>query len=176
MEYLEMLDEYYDFLMELISFNLPEHRKYDILLHELNSIEFYWVIEMDENRDIDAVELRKQFLFDHGYDITRDLWDSPRSVLEVLVAFSQRIEIEITGEPGNDDLGKWFWVMLDNLGLLDQEDLYFDQRLVHRNIENWLSKKTGKSTIFPSKKLASQQNQVEMWYQMQNYLNENWSF
>ena len=48
----------------------------------------------------------------------------PQVVLEVLVALSRRIEIEIMGEPGNDHIEKWFWIMLSNLGVMVRDDRY----------------------------------------------------
>ena len=173
-----LLDDYYDWLLEQVDIFLPEHRNYERLLRELNSVEFTWVIPMDENRDMDAVELRKEYLFDCGYH-RYDLWTTPRSVLEVLIAFSRRIEIEITGEPGNDDLSRWFWVMIDNLGLLKFSDDRFIKEEVDKILEKWLShlyKKNGKGSIFLTHKTDIDFREMEMWYQMHTYLNENWSF
>ena len=173
-----ILDDYFDWMLSEIKFYSPKHRKYELLLRELNNIEFKWVIPMDENRDMDAYDLRKEFLFDAGYHVY-DIWDSPRSVLEVLVAFSRRIEIEITGEPGNDDLGRWFWIMIENLSLLEFDNLMFDKGKVDKILEKWLShlyKKNGKGSIFLTHKSDIDFRDMEMWYQMHTYLNENWSF
>lgn len=173
----KLLEEYYYYLLDNIGANLPEHQNYTYLLEDLNDKEFIWRHPMDENRDIDGLYLRKEFLFDTNRDISL-VWDDPRSVLEVLIAFSKRIETEITGEPGNDDIGRWFWVMLDNLGILLPDD-HYDHGLVMYNLDIWLLRKfksDGREGIFPLKKPNSDQRDVDMWYQMQSYLNENWSF
>lgn len=171
-----IIDEYNDWLLEIIGFNLPEHRKYELLIKELNKVPFRWVIPMDENRDIDAFCMRKEFLFDNGYDVS-SVWHESRTVLEVLIAFSRRIETDITGEPGKDDFGRWFWVMLDNLELLDFENVWFDKKAVDRILNIWLDrkfKKNGIGSIFPTTKVTSDQRDVEMWYQMQGYIDEHW--
>lgn len=177
-----ILDQYYCWMLDMMDFNLPNHRNYDLLMQKLHSIDFYWDAEgvpMDENRDIDAYEMRKDFIDECGYDSDVSIWDDPRSVLEVLVAFSRKIEIMITGEPGNDYLGRWFWVMLDNLGLLEYDNFHYDDIAVDKIVHRWLSRrvtKSGKNGIFPLKKMSQDQRGVEMWYQMHAYLNENWSF
>ena len=151
-------EEYYDFLLDIIGFDLPEHRKCSKLLEDLNDKEFFWVHPMDENRDIDALYLRKEFLVETGRD-SSEIWDDPRSCLEVLVAFSRRIEIEITGEPGNDDLGRWFWVMLNNLDIIYEDD-HYDHGLVQFKLDVWLARKfdkNGKYGIFPLKKVTNDQ-------------------
>lgn len=173
-----MLDDYYNYILNIVDFGLPEHRKYSKLMYELNNIEFTWVLPMDENRDMDAIELRRSFLIDNGYDEFRDLWDTPRSVLEVLIAFSKRIEIEITGEPGEDCLGRWFWVMLKNLDVL-MVDRRFDIRVLRSNIDVWLLREfdeSGRGSIFPLKNWRNDQRKTDMWYQMHAYIHENWEF
>lgn len=176
--YMDIKDEYFEWMLKIIDFDLPEHRNYERLLRELDEIEFYWVVDMDENRDIDAYDLRKEFLYDCNISLDC-LYDGPRTVLEVLVAFSKRIETDVTGEPGEYDYGKWFWVMLDNLGLLEFDNYRMNTRAVDNIVEKWLSRNisvNGKSGIFPIKKLTCDQRGVEMWYQMQAYLNENLDF
>lgn len=167
-------EEYHEFLLDIIGFDLPEHRKYMRLIEDLNDKEFFWVHPMDENRDIDALYLRKEYLVETGRDISL-VWDTPRSCFEVLVTFSRRIEIEITGEPGNDDLGRWFWIMLKNLDILYSDD-HYDHGLVQFKLDVWLTRKyqeDGKGGIFPLKNAINDQTKTDMWYQMQGYLNEN---
>ena len=133
---------------------------------------------MDENRDIDALNMRREFFYSRKLIDTSDLWDDKRSVLEVLIAFSKRI-VEVADEPGEDDPSKWFWIMIDNLGLLEFDDIHFDSEKVDDIIERWLVRKflsNGKFSIFPCQKVTSDQRDVEMWYQMQAYLNENLQF
>jgi hypothetical protein len=174
----DLLEDYYDYLLDIIGFNQPEHRKYGRLLDDLFGIPFKYTLEMDQNRDMDGLYLRKEFLFDVGLDVNRDIWYDDRSVLEVLIAFSRRIETEITGEPGMDDYGRWFWKMLKNLDIL-YEDRRYDHGLVRHKLDIWMCRKferSGSGGLFPLKKCQVDQREVEMWYQMQAYLNENWTF
>lgn len=171
-----LLEDYYDWILSEIDFDLPEHRNYEKLLRKLYMTEFRWVLDKDENRDADAFELRREYLFDEGYK-RYDIWNTPRSVLEVLVAFSRRIEIEIMGEPGNDDLDRWFWIMLENLGLLKYTDERYNDKKVNEILDIWMSRNfrsDGKGSIYPLKNVKSDQRETEMWYQMHAYLIENY--
>ena len=173
---LEIAEDYHEWLCDMMCANLPEHRNYTELLYDLDEKEFIWSHPMDENRDADALALRKEYFFDNGYDL-RDMVLSPRSCLEVLVAFSRRIEIEIMGEPGDDHIERWFWIMLDNLKLLEFDDDHYDHGFVIHKLDIWLTRKftsSGKNGIFPLKKPTSDQRDIDIWYQMQAYLTENY--
>ena len=129
---------------------------------------------MDENRAIDAVSLRQEFLFDSGYSTKIDLWDDKSNVLEVLLAFSRRIEIEIMGTPGDDHLERWFWEMIGNLGLLEA-GIYDDKSKIDKILEIWMDRKfskQGKGNIFLTHKTDTDLREVEFWWQMQRYMSE----
>ena len=148
---IDIMTGYHDYLCDLMRLDLPEHRKYTELMYDLDDKEFFWLHPMDENRDIDAFDLRKEYLRENGIDDFNGL-SEPRSCLEVLAAFSRRIEIEITGEPGNDHIERWFWVMLDNLGLLEFDDRHYNHGLVEHILDVWLTrnyKNDGNGGIFP---------------------------
>lgn len=172
----EIVEDYHEWLLDLMRIDLPEHRNYLELMHDLDLKEFTWINPMDENRDIDAFDLRKEYFFDNGMDVS-DVWISPRSCLEVLVAFSRRIEIEVMGEPGDDHIERWFWIMISNLGLDKYTDDRYDSKKVNEILDIWLSRRykiNGKNGIFPLKKVTSDQRQIDLWYQMQAYLMENY--
>jgi hypothetical protein len=174
----ELAYDYHEWLMELMRIDLPEHRNYRKLMYDLDTKEFIWLHPMDENRDIDAFDLRKEYFFDNGLDVS-EVWTSPRSCLEVLAALSRRIEIEITGEPGNDHIERWFWIMISNLGLDRFDDDHYDHGYVEYILDVWLARKfekNGKCGLFPLKKATSDQRDVDIWYQMQAYLMENYEF
>lgn len=158
----EIVEDYHFWLCDLMRVDLPEHRNYTKLLRDLDLKEFIWLHPMDENRDIDAFDLRKEFFFDNGYDVS-DVFTGPRSCLEVLVAFSRRIEIEIMGEPGNDHIERWFWIMISNLGLDEFDDDHYNHGLVEHILDVWLTRKyksNGKNGIFPLKKPTDRKSVV----------------
>lgn len=173
-----LADEYFEYLLYLMRADTPEHRKYTRLLSDLYDITFIYSHPMDENRVIDALEMRKEYLFDHGISIRDDFMDRDVSVFEILAALSRRIEIEVTGEPGEDEIERWFWVCLENLGVL-MEDPRYDRGLVRYKIDVWMLrqyKKNGDGGVFPLKRTSTDQRENDLWYQGQLYLTENWNF
>ena len=50
--------EYFDWLCGIIN---SKPGMYDILIHELYSMDFFWVIELDSNRAEDGLILRGEF-------------------------------------------------------------------------------------------------------------------
>lgn len=174
----DILNEYHNWMLDKMQANLPEHRNYDLLLKQLDSIPFIVIHPLDENRNIDGKILREEFLEEEGISHNH-IWHDDSSVLEVLVALSMRIETEITGEPGNDHLDRWFWVMIHNLGLDYYRNNMYDPDKINEIIDIWLKRKyksNGKNGVFPLQKTDIDQREIDIWYQMQLYLTENYRF
>lgn len=178
----DIVDEYNCWILDMMEANLPEHRKYSKLLEELSYIEYKWYIPLDENRDIDAIDLRKEYLAERNMDFIslREAFCAyPRSVLEVMAALSRRVEIEITGEPGNDHIERWFWTMIFNLGLDRFDNQNFNRRNIDKIIEIWLSREfdwNGNRSAFPLRNCQIDQRKIDIYYQMQLYLSENYVY
>lgn len=168
--------DYYQYLCDMARLDLPKNRNYRKLLWTLYKTPFKWIHPMDENRELDGFELRKEYLRDFPNSSLNGCSDYS-NVLEVLLAFSRRIEIDIMGEPGNDIIERWFWLMLDNLGLLYFDDFNFDNAKVDRILSIWLDRKfskSGKGNIFLTKKVDRDLRTEEYWWQMQHYMAEKY--
>ena len=157
------MDNYHEWLCDIVRIDLPEHRRYRHLLADLDRKEFTYIHPMDKNRVSDGLELRSEF-----EDRFLATVDGPVSCLEVLIALSRRIEIEIMGEPGNDHYEKWFWIMIKNLELDEFTDDNYDQGFVNEKLDIWLRRKfksNGKGSIFPTYKTGNDQRDIDIWYQ-----------
>lgn len=147
-------------------------RTYWDLFLQLYKIEFVWFIPNDDNRAEDGLCLREQFLEDHGYDIfeVNPHWmGEPCSFLEMLVALSRRLSFEAEGEPR-----VWFWHLIENLGLENCTDRSkYDQGKVE-DIVNTVIWRTydsdGHRGLFPMRHTRRDQRDVEIWYQLNEYL------
>lgn len=149
---------------------------YNELLHYLASVEFRWSLPLDENRALDGIKLRKEYI-SKGKIIS--FADEECSVLEMLVALAERIEKDIMGEPGDDHPEKWFWIMLENLDLSRQNDDDFALYYVDACIQNWMDRKYGKNgqgALFPLMESGNRLKKMQIWDQMIAYLNENYVF
>ena len=177
----DILLDYNDYIRQMMRCDLPEHRKYQSLIDDLSDISFVWRLPMDENRDLDAIDLRMNYLVDNNIyfpDLVSAMRKVPRSCLEVLAALSRRIEINFNGDiEVEDDYSRWFWIMIENLGLNKFDDRHYDHGIVVYKLQIWLQRKfdiSGNGSIFPLKIDKGDQTKVEIWYQMQNYMMENY--
>lgn len=174
MTYDEMEKLYFDWIKNLIS-NDVEASDYEKLLSFLNDIPFSYIIPMDDNRISDGIDLRYRF----GYEtdipyaqIATYLDIKSASLLEVMVALSLRIEEQFIN---GDDVGRWFWIMIDNLGLIEYKDLYFDKAKVDRIIKKFMERdynKNGSGGLFITNDITKDMRNIEIWDQMHLYLNE----
>jgi len=128
---------YFDWLTDLIDFddkiNLYEH-----LLEHLFETDFRWLesIPLDKNRAVDGLDLRQtyaQYLKEEGPTFLALLSDKPCSMLEMLVAFSNRLTGLVSLEKY-----EFFWMFIDNLGLGWATEYDFDVDLVNDILHDFM--------------------------------------
>lgn len=182
MEYmkLDIEQNYFSWLCEIIHAD-QEDRSYWLLMKDLYRTKYYSLIEHDENRAYDGMELREQYLSQNGY-LHYDI-DGECSMLEMLIALARRMDFETTDpydlEEADDHTAYWFWEMIDNLGLIKfDDDSYVEldgQTYVDWYLDIFLRrayKRNGLGGLFPLKYGCEDQRKTEIWYQMAAYLNE----
>ena len=176
---LSIKDKYFNWICELIDHNECDDKlSYIKLLHYLDSVNFYYFIDMDANRANDGISLRYRFGYEMGY--SKDLIESkldirPCSVLEMMVALSVKCENIMEQPDENDRTGLWFWNMIDNLGLGDMTDYAFDEDYVREMIDIFLEREysyNGEGGLFTVKNPKTNMRDVEIWSQMMWYLDE----
>ena len=169
-------DEYYRYLCGQL--NGSKYKKYSELISLLYNITFMDISGLDRNRVADAKNMYKAYF--ESEDAVPDEDRCQPSVFEVLLALSIRCEQDIMGVPGSDENDKWFWIMLDNLGLLDFENKKINRISVleiRRIVDIFLRREyefDGLGGILPLKNAENDQRKVELWYQLSSYLNENY--
>lgn len=175
----EVINEYFSWLCDIIG-GVGE---YSFLIKELHKFEFYWFIENDDNREEDGKALREEFANEKGYISVHEL-DGPCSMLEMILALACRFEGGFGYNPDDcDNVPKYFWEMLNNLGLLEYDDTHFNEEKVRYICDTFCDRNENCDTfltIFPlkSKKLGKKWDPTttEIWYQMQAYIEENYDF
>lgn len=150
------------------------------LLGIIFQTEFYYLIDMDSNRYEDGIQLRYRFGRDNDIPdpvIADGLDTEPCSVLEMMVALALRIEESyMTDESYGDRTAKWFWEMINNLGLAAMSDSgYFNDDYVMVSLNRLLNRKydyNGKGGLFvlPTEAVRRDMREVEIWYQAMWYL------
>ena len=177
----EIKEEYFVWLVNKI-----KGQEHWCLLRHLHETPFHWqktkATSNDENRAFDGQALRDRFLYETNY--TGYSYNYPEeecSVFEMLVALAFRINdilIEIEEE---DQMARWFWELLENLGIdIFNDWVYFEKdnpTKIEDIIAKWMDRKydkNGTGGIFPRKDAPKDQRKVEIWYQMSGYLIENY--
>ena len=168
---------YFEWLCGHINVSQPD-RSYYLLCKELYNKEFTWVIPNDDNRIADAKALREQYqeeIFPYE-DIKHSV-----NFFEVTIALCYRVQDVMYGGVHHKDISDWFDILIGNLKL----DIYTDDTFsnlgtpcyIRRILDNCIMRNynfNGNGGFFPLKNRRKDQKKVEIWYQMMDYLNENY--
>ena len=175
----DLVNAYFEWMYDLVTEEDPRKRKcYRRLLMALHTIDFEYSMPMDGNRYDDGINLRYRFGFEKDIDdanIVASLDHMPCTVLEMMVALSMRCEEHIMDDPDiGNRTGKWFWDMIDSLGLAEMTDDRFDFDYVEEVIERFLMRdyeRSGKGGLFYIPENKVDMRKEEIWYQLMRYLN-----
>jgi len=175
-----MNNKYFNYLCNQIA----DDRKYDHLLGAMDSVKFRQIVANDDNRAEDGKKLREDFI-DRNPDIDEIdielLMEGECSVLEMMIALSNRLEFETAQSKWEKTPKEWFWILVDNLGLSEFDNYLYvkgDVRNRVREILYGLVRREygsdGNGGLFPLKNPKHDQRKIEIWYQMTEYIMENY--
>lgn len=171
--------KYFKWLTSRVDTDEYPVKDYKYLLNHLHSVFFISVIEMDENREADGIDLRYRFGYETDVDperIHQYIDTRPCTVLELMIALAIRVEEHIMyDEDVGDRTGKWFWDMIESLGLEYMTNDNYDADKVSKVIERFIHRKyrkNGEGGLVTLPGCPHDLRQVEIWYQMQWYLND----
>jgi hypothetical protein len=171
--------DYRDWLISLVN---DRRADYTHLLRELYTIEFYSLIDYDEDRGKDGMMLREEW-----YDGTESVRGKVSldfgvaNVLEVLIGIAKRMEFQLFGTQYYDDCGyiNIFWDLIGNLGL---EGIYgdvsrdiFDEirsKVTHFLDRDYFCHKS--CNIFVFENTPKNLKKLNIWTQMAIYFREKW--
>lgn len=152
---------------------------YTKLFDYLNQTQFVAIIPMDTNRAEDGRNLRYTFAYENGipsHMISETFDGLPCSVLEMMVALAKRCEDSIMANTHyGDRTGVWFWTMIENLGLEDMTDDNFNFAKISHAMYRLLNRTyspNGSGGLFKIHDGTKDMRQIEIWYQMNFYLDE----
>ena len=176
-------DPYFKFLCSIVDDEDFDPSQYQKLLSRLHQEIFTWSMPDDENRALDGLSLRIEFGSLNGKSRLDSKLDSSRypcTVLEMMIALSQRCEIEIMQDMDiGRRVGRWFKVMLRSLGVNYERDDIYDEKFVDFIIAEFLDRgynPNGDGGLFFVSNTDVDLRKVEIWYQMHTYLRsiETW--
>ena len=179
MTHSEIREAYFHWMVGLVcSDGVRGGVTYHKLLRHLDETVFYALFPMDENRIGDGIELRYRFGYEKGIDsriVASELDISECSILEMMIALSLRMEETIMSDPDiGDRIGQWFWEMIVSLGLGTEYDGRYKERKVDDILRRFLDREyeeNGSGGLFTIDSPRKDMTKVEIWYQMNWYLN-----
>lgn len=166
-------NRYFEWLGHIVG----DNEQYSKLLHFLHTVEFYSFVPNDGNRESEGRHLREEFEDTEGLQALSLFPNDPCSILEMLIALSDRLTLETEASKYEKSPGEWFWILLENLKLCWANDRKFDREKVSFIVENLLERRYGSDGdggLFPLKNPKEDQRDIEIWYQMSAYIIENY--
>lgn len=177
---MRLTHRYYSWLFDWVDM-YPRRKKYMLLIKDLHKKKFRWFVPNDVNRAFEGKNLREQFCKEYGIDYNENDFDNEVSMLEMILALAFRCDSIMADSPDNVAIGDWFWRLISNIELDEFTDqAYYDlggsakvdkilEQIINRTYE-----KSGKGGLFPLKRMKKDQRKVELWYQMCQYLVDNY--
>lgn len=166
---------YFEWLCKLVRAN----RTYSQLMKQLYDTEFYYIIDLDQNRIAHALELQDLYIEQNNLPdyISRYLHDADSiSVLEVLIAMAYKIEDSIMcDEDYGDRTYVWFWMMIDNLGIKLTNSEYNEDYIswvLHRFMNREFEPDGTGSIVKFEDKHKTDARDIEIWHLFCLYLSE----
>ena len=171
-----MRDEYFDYLYSLV---MDKDDRYTVLCEFLHSIDFEYVIPMDNNRYEDGISMRYRFAYDKSIPdsiVSRELDNKNCSVFEMMVALAIRMEEDVMcGTEYGDRTTIWFQEMIKSLTLDDMTNRNFDAERANKVIDAFLLRRylpNGRGGLFTiNDRPDTDLRRAEIWYQAMWYLN-----
>jgi hypothetical protein len=149
-------------------------RTFRSLFEQMHKTIFVAIISHDENRIADARDMRYEFLAKHENEQGDPNWmRAPCSMLELLVVLSRQLSFEM-----DDNTDAWFWHLVDVLNLEQFNDRKYNrnaQEVVGATLDRviWRTyEPSGEGGLFPLRDPRRDQRKVELWYQLNAYLLE----
>lgn len=158
--------------------------RYHLLVQKLMSIPFIVTLERDQNRVMDALDMRNRLCAGYGGVANLVVEPDQASVFEVMYTLAEKMSDSTRSFVADNSVAYWLIRIFDNLGLADLSDDVFEAldgfEVTDRAIDFAMERQydaLGNGGFYPLKNTARNRKRdmpnVELWYQMQYWLGEN---
>lgn len=168
-------EAYRDWLMSFVGAS----EEYSLLCDQLLDTDFIYFVGNDVNRAEDGLQLRDEF--EEEYGLIRDLMDRPCTLLEMFVALAMRCERDVMYDPNaGNRTNIWFWTMMKNLKLDKCTTKWYKWTTINQILKDFNERnydfdgQNGGAWVVHHPK--EDLKKVELWYQMNWFLVENYDF
>lgn len=170
--------DYFEYILEYLAGDGEgDEPSYSQLLWILYNYEFRVVVDMDYNRVKNALYLRDHLAEEAGL---RTIGDDYCSVLDILVHLADRMAFNVDRLSERETgLRCYFWEMIENFGFEEctDGDKNWDGEEVMGVLDRWIYRKydeKGCDTPYPIRHRVKKYQKMELWDQMQIYIEENY--
>lgn len=168
------INKYNRWLRDLVRTPGPSH---DILFDIAWVTHYEYSVPNDDNRAQDGLKLRERFEYETSIRLP-DLGEC--RILEFLIALAIRLNESVYNHEDPNQEPSWFWMLIVHLELNEYDDSY-DFTRIHGEIQDVFARLNrreydsdgGNGGLFPLANPTQDQRDVEIWYQMMAYLQEN---
>lgn len=171
-------DDYFDYIFDYLSdCGVGDEYSYRELLWILWTTEFRVLVPMDENRVKNALYLREHLAEEAGLG---DIDDNFCSVLDILVHLADKMAFNLDHlEEKETGLRCYFWEMIENFGFGECFDggSDWDVEEILGVLDRWMEREYGtfgNETPYPIRHRVRNYRKLELWDQMQIYIEENY--
>lgn len=136
------------------------------------SIPFEPIVDRDENRATDGIDLRYRFEEETSIRLPEF---GPCTMIELFISIAIRANHVVYNWEVPDQVPALFWEFMDNLKIINPRlsDDEIEGILIRFNNRDY-AEDGSDGGIFPLMNPQSNQREIEIWYQMQAYLMEGW--
>lgn len=170
--------DYFEFILDYLEAEDGD-RSYSNLLWSLYNIKFVALIDMDKNRVANALYLRDRICEDEGIQYVGDGFCS---TLDILIHLADRMAFNLDGlNEEESGLKCYFWELIENFGFTDFDDSVWNcgvEEEVFEIVNRWIERKYGTKSghiPFPNCHTIKNYHHLELWDQMQIYIEEHYS-
>ncbi|AWN05998.1 hypothetical protein SEA_PHERRYCRUZ_41 [Streptomyces phage PherryCruz] len=152
-----------------------ESLTYWTLFRQMFKTKYLWLVPLDENRLEDGKALRIHFLREQGLsreDVDPGWIEIECSFLELVVALAHHLEFHAGGT-----VPYWFWKLMENIDLRGYHDgirAYPEDEIegILYSVMFRQYNRHGEGGFFPLREPCEDQRGVELWYQLEAYVQE----
>lgn len=181
MIFMPLTEQYHDWLYKIVCGEWePRNLSFHRLLTFLFNKNYIPACEMDGCRATDGINLRYRFATESNItygEIDAAFQGVPCSMLEMMVALAIRIEEHIMEDSNaGNRVGQWFWNMVVSLGLAAMDDNRFHEDRADSIINRFMCRDyqpNGAGGLFTLNHPTEDMRQIDIWYQVQGYLQDN---
>lgn len=165
-------DDYFLWLCNKV--DCRDRIEYEDVLLLLYSTDFYSLVPYDDNRAFDGLHLRVEYYEETQTHIPRhDIRNHiPCNLLELILGVAIRMSYVIFDPAVEDeeDIIHYFWLLISNLRLEPGKHMT-NSIIIERFLERQY-KPNGEGGLFPLKYPKRNMKNIEIWYQMMEYITE----